>query len=116
MKISSNTLRLLLAESDPSLAAFLHNGFGAEHYAVDLTHDGDPAKTMVQNKEHDLAILDLNLPQADTMEILRYFRGKSQRLPILILTSRNRLNSEAGFPPPTPSVTSSAKTNALAPN
>ena len=83
-------MRLLLAESDPSLAAFLHNGFGAEHYAVDLTHDGDAAKTVVQKNEYDLAILDLNLPQADTMEILRHFRSKSQHLPILILTSRNR--------------------------
>jgi len=30
-------MRLLVAENDPSLASFLNNGFGAEHYAVDLT-------------------------------------------------------------------------------
>jgi hypothetical protein len=33
-------MRLLVAESDPSLGTFLHSGFGAEHYAVDLTRDG----------------------------------------------------------------------------
>jgi DNA-binding response OmpR family regulator/outer membrane protein OmpA-like peptidoglycan-associated protein len=83
-------MRLLIAETDPSLAAFLNNGFGAEHYAVDLTHDSDKAKSMIQENEYDAAILDLNLPQADGMEVLRDFRSKRERLPILILTGRNR--------------------------
>jgi DNA-binding response OmpR family regulator len=83
-------MRLLIAETDPSLAAFLNNGFGAEHYAVDLTYDSDKAKTMIQENEYDAAILDLNLPQADGMEVLRDFRSKRERLPILILTGRNR--------------------------
>lgn len=83
-------MRLLVAENDPSLASFLHSGFGAEHYAVDLTHDGDGAKAMVQENEYDLAILDLNLTQADGMEILQHFRSRRQQLPILILHGRNR--------------------------
>lgn len=83
-------MRLLVAENDPSLASFLNNGFGAEHYAVDLTHDSDGAKSMVQKNEYDLMILDLNLPQAAGMEILRHFRTKRQQMPILILTGRNR--------------------------
>jgi chemotaxis protein MotB len=83
-------MRLLIAETDPSLAAFLNNGFGAEHYAVDLTYDSDKAKSMVQENDYDVAILDLNLPQADGMEVLRDFRSKRERLPILILTGRNR--------------------------
>ncbi|HEY0703387.1 MAG TPA: response regulator [Candidatus Acidoferrales bacterium] len=83
-------MRLLIAETDPSLAAFLNNGFGAEHYAVDLTHDSDQAKSLIQENEYDAAILDLNLPQADGMEVLQHFRSKREQLPILILTGRNR--------------------------
>jgi DNA-binding response OmpR family regulator len=29
-------MRLLIAENDPSLATFLNNGFGGEHYTVDV--------------------------------------------------------------------------------
>jgi len=83
-------MRLLVAENDASLAAFLCSGFGAEKYAVDLTHDGDTARDMVQKHNYDLALLDLNLSQAEGMEILQFFRNKRQQLPILILTSRNR--------------------------
>jgi DNA-binding response OmpR family regulator len=83
-------MRLLIAENDASLATFLSDGFGAEHYTVDLTHTSDEAKTVIQKNEYDAAILDLNLPQADSMEILQHFRSKRPQLPILILTNRNR--------------------------
>ena len=83
-------MRLLLAENDPSLATFLSNGFGSEQYTVDVTTDGAEAKAMVQEHEYDAAILDLNLPQTEGLEILQQFRRRRQQLPILILTSRNR--------------------------
>lgn len=83
-------MRLLIAENDPSLATFLNNGFGGEHYTVDVSSDGAGAQTMVQENEYDAAILDLNLPQAEGMEVLQKFRSERPQLPILILTSRNR--------------------------
>jgi DNA-binding response OmpR family regulator len=83
-------MRLLVAENDPSLATFLNGGFRAENYAVDLTRNSDDAKTLIQKNENDVAILDLNLPQADGMGILQHFRITRPQLPILILTSRNK--------------------------
>jgi DNA-binding response OmpR family regulator len=83
-------LRLLVAENDASLATFLRDGFEAEHYAVDLTDDGDGAKAMIVKHDYDLVILDLNLSQADGLEVLRHCRNKRQQSPILILTGRNR--------------------------
>ena len=83
-------MRLLLAENDPSLATFLSNGFGSEQYTVDVTADGAEANAMVQEHEYDAAILDLNLPQTEGLEILQQFRRRRPQLPILILTSRNR--------------------------
>lgn len=84
-------MRLLVAENDPALGTFLQRGFDAEHYAVDLTHDGAQAKSMAQEREYDLALLDLNLPQPDGLEVLQHLRAKRQQLPILVLTSRNQL-------------------------
>ena len=40
-------MRLLVAENDPALATSLHNSFNAEHYAVDLTQNGEEAEPMV---------------------------------------------------------------------
>jgi two-component system copper resistance phosphate regulon response regulator CusR len=83
-------MRLLIAENDPSLATFLNDGFGSEHYTVDVSTDGAGAESMVEENEYDAARLDLNLPQAEGMQVLQKFRSKRPQLPILILTGRNR--------------------------
>ena len=86
-------MRLLIAETDRSVATFLNNGFGAEHYAVDLTYDSDNAKSLIQENEYDAAILDLNLPQVDGMEVLQHFRSKRDRQSTWSSSIRNRLRS-----------------------
>ena len=83
-------MRILVAENDPALARFLERGFDAEKYAVDLATDQEEAKCLAQERNYDAAILDLNFPGPDSLDILRTVRAKQQQLPILILTSRTR--------------------------
>jgi DNA-binding response OmpR family regulator len=83
-------MRLLVAESDPALGTFLLQGFDAEKYAVDLTASGKEAESMAQERHYDAAILDLNLPQPDGLDVLRHVRAQRQQLPILILTNHAR--------------------------
>ena len=84
-------MRLLVAENDSTLATFLQRSFDAEHYAVDLTSGGEQAKFMVQEHEYDLAILDLNLPKPDCLEVLRSIRAQRQQMAILVLTNKGQL-------------------------
>ena len=83
-------MRVLIAEDDPALATFVQKGLEAEHYAVDVTHDGEQAKAMASELDYDLFMLDLNLPRIDGISILRHLRPRKPSMPILILTSRNR--------------------------
>ena len=53
-------MRILVAENDTALGTFLQRGFDAEEYAVDLTADGEEAKSMAQAQEYDAATLDVN--------------------------------------------------------
>src|SRR5256885_1695891 len=63
----------------------------AEHYAVDVTSDGEQARAMAGELDYDLLMLDLNLPRVDGVTILRHLRTRKPSLPILVLTSRNRV-------------------------
>ncbi len=83
-------MRLLVAENDPALATFLHESFGHEHYAVDLTGDGEDAKHWVEERDYDLVILDLNLVRVEATQVLQFVRTKRRHVPILVLCSRNR--------------------------
>src|ERR1700678_3606838 len=83
-------MRLLLAESDPALAPFLQRSFDTEHYAVEVTKEGDEAESLIQDQEFDLAILDLNVTRPDGLEVLKHIRAARSQLPILVLSNRNR--------------------------
>ena len=56
-------MRVLIAEDDAALASFVRKGLEAEHYAVDVTADGEQARAMAGELDYDLLMLDLNLPR-----------------------------------------------------
>jgi DNA-binding response OmpR family regulator/outer membrane protein OmpA-like peptidoglycan-associated protein len=83
-------MRLLVAENDSALATFLQESFNHEHYSVDLAHNSEEAKKWVDEREYDLAILDLNLARDEGTQVLQHVRAKRRQLPILVLSGRNR--------------------------
>ncbi len=81
-------MRILIAESDPTLGMFLEREFHAEKYVVDLAIDPHQAKTLAREHRYDAAILDFDLPQPQALELLRFVRATREQLPILILATR----------------------------
>jgi two-component system copper resistance phosphate regulon response regulator CusR len=84
-------MRILIAEDDSALASFVKKGLDAEHYAVDVSNDGDQARAMAGEFDYDLVVLDLNLPHLDGVAVLRYLRTRKPSMPILVLTGRTRV-------------------------
>src|SRR5712692_1634809 len=91
MVLIRTSMRVLIAEDDAALASFVRKGLEAEHYAVDVTTDGEQARAMAAEVDYDLLMLDLNLPRVDGVTILRHLRTRKPSMPILVLTSRNRV-------------------------
>jgi DNA-binding response OmpR family regulator len=84
-------MRILVAEDDTALVSFVKKGLEAEHYAVDVSGDGEQARAMAGELDFDLVVLDLTLPRLDGVSILRFLRTRKPSLPILVLTGRSRV-------------------------
>src|SRR5437763_12454938 len=84
-------MRILVAEDDAALCSFVRKGLEAEHYAVDVSADGEQARAMAGELDFDLVVLDLNLPRLDGVSILRFLRTRKPSMPILVLTGRTRV-------------------------
>jgi len=84
-------MRILVAEDDSALASFVKKGLEAEHYAVDISADGEQARALASELDFDIIILDLTLPHLDGVSILRFVRTRKPSVPILVLTGRNRI-------------------------
>jgi len=87
--------RVLVVEDDQPLAHLLRQQLEARCYAVSTVHDGETARQTIQEQGFDLVILDLNLPRLDGMSLLRQIRPSLPRLPVLVLTARNRVEDRA---------------------
>jgi two-component system, OmpR family, copper resistance phosphate regulon response regulator CusR len=84
-------MRILIVEDDPALSGFLQKGFEAEHHAVDTALDGEQGRSMAIGIDYDLLVLDLNLPRVDGLTVLKSVRQRKTKLPVMILTARNRV-------------------------
>ena len=84
-------MRILIAEDDTALAEFVRKGLEAEHYAVDVSSDGEQARALATEFDYDLIVLDLTLPRLDGVTILKQVRSHKPSVPILVLTARSRV-------------------------
>ena len=91
-------MRLLLVEDDKDLnrqikAALIDNG-----YVVDSALDGEEGHFLGSTEAYDAVILDLGLPLMDGISVLENWRREQKKMPVLILTARDRWNDKvAGF-------------------
>jgi DNA-binding response OmpR family regulator len=80
--------RILIAEDDPLISAFLEKGLRANGYATTLADDGEKAQRLGLTEEFDLLILDMGLPEREGLHVLQELRARGKRMPILVLTGR----------------------------
>ena len=88
-------MRILVVEDENDLADAVATGLRREGYAVDVANDGRSALDRLDVNAYDMVCLDLNLPDADGLDICRHVVGKEslgESAPrILVLSARDRV-------------------------
>ncbi len=83
--------RLLLVEDEPRMADAVRRVLVAEHYVVDLAHDGSEALAFLGAQDYDVVVLDRILPDVPGLDVLRTMRAKKIETPVLMLTALSAL-------------------------
>ena len=78
---------ILVVEDDAEIRLFLKTSLVADGFTVFSAVSGREARTMSANRPYDLFVIDLGLPDADGVDIVRSLRSRSQ-VPILILSAQ----------------------------
>lgn len=87
-------MRILIVEDEADLGEAIAEGLRMDGYAVDLCGNGIEAWELLYVEEHDLVILDLNLPGMDGLELLDKIRAEDQELRVLILSARDKVSDK----------------------
>lgn len=81
--------RILIAEDEERISAFLEKGFRSAGFTVATERNGNAALDEARTGEYDLVILDVGLPDRDGFEILETLRSEGNQVAIIMLTSRD---------------------------
>jgi two-component system, OmpR family, response regulator len=91
-------MRLLVVEDDPNLNRQLVAALTDAGYVVDKATDGEEGHYLGDTNPYDAVILDLGLPVMDGVSILEKWRRAGRKMPVLILTARDRWSDKvSGF-------------------
>lgn len=80
--------RILIVEDEEKIARFVTLELEHEGYQVEHAADGRTAVDLALERDYDLILLDVLLPQLNGMEVLRRVR-KHKDVPVIMVTARD---------------------------
>jgi two-component system OmpR family response regulator len=83
------TVRVLVVEDDPKMAALVRRGLAEDGVVVDSAATGEDALWMAGSSPPDAIVLDVMLPGIDGFETCRRLRADGVWSPVLLLTARD---------------------------
>jgi len=91
-------MKILLLEDDKILCDSLREFLELEGYTVDVAHRGLEVFDLTFEKEYDLYILDVNVPDVDGFNVLSSLKEAGDTTPAIYITALTDINSIAkGF-------------------
>ncbi|MFH7767473.1 heavy metal response regulator transcription factor [Acinetobacter sp. BSP-28] len=83
-------MQILIIEDETKIAEFLAKGLNESGYLASIAHDGLTALRLFEEKNFDLVILDVMLPEIDGWQVLKTLRTFS-KIPVLMLTAKDHV-------------------------
>ncbi|MGO8954169.1 MAG: response regulator, partial [Rhodomicrobium sp.] len=82
-------MRLLIAEDNVRLGTYIRAALSERGFTADLVETAGDAEAALFGVDYEALILDLGLPDADGMSVLKKMRQNQDMRPVLILTARD---------------------------
>lgn len=81
-------MNILYIEDDPKTAAFVRKGLSESGHTLDQASDGQAGLVSLLSGSHDIAIVDVMLPELDGIDVVRRARAAGVEIPVLFLSAR----------------------------
>lgn len=85
---------ILIVEDEAKLSRVLQLELEYENYRTQIADNGKDALRLMQEKEWDLVLLDIMIPELSGLEVLRRIRRTDESTPIILLTARDAVHDK----------------------
>lgn len=87
-------MRLLFAEDEKELSNAVSAILRHNNYSVDTVYNGIEALEYLEYGEYDGVVLDIMMPGADGITVLKKIRAAGNNVPVLLLTAKSELDDK----------------------
>jgi len=88
-------MRILIIEDNTELCEYIQKSLEQEGFAVDTSFNGINGEEKAYVNDYDVILLDLNLPDKDGLEIIKFLRDSSIQSPVIMITARDEIGDRA---------------------
>jgi len=78
--------RILIVDDEPDLRTLLAHVLQNAGYEVKEASDGEEAITDLKNQKYDLALLDIQMPLVNGIQVLKYIKQNTPKTKAIMLT------------------------------
>lgn len=82
---------ILVVDDDDKITSLLRRSLAFEGYLVRTAANGKEGLAQMMEKDPDLVILDIMMPELDGWEVCRRIRASGSSVPVLILTAKDEV-------------------------
>jgi len=86
-------MKVLLLEDDMQLNTTITNFLQLLNYDITSLFDGEVAVDNIDKTDYDLYLIDINIPNINGLEIVKYIRQKDSATPIIMITASIELSN-----------------------
>ena len=90
--MENNQLKVLVVDDDEDdiflVKQMLKEGLPEADIILDYAMTSDDAIALINSREHDIFLLDLNLGKEDGLSLLEYINTKNRFIPVIFLTAQ----------------------------
>ena len=88
----SETINILLAEDERTLAMIIKDTLDGQGFHVTIASDGEEALRLYTANKPDVLVADVMMPRLDGFELVRRIRKSDSLTPVIFLTARSAVN------------------------
>lgn len=83
-----NQRKLLIVDDEEEIRDIVGSYFSAKGYEITLGSDGQEAINIMQSEKIDLVISDLDMPNLNGPQLIRWIKKHNPEMPIVVISGR----------------------------